>query len=196
MNRIAIFASGSGTNAENIIKYFKNNNKIEVALVLSNNKNAFVLERASKLNIETGTFDRTAFKDTDEIIKLLQERKIDFIVLAGFLWLIPKKMISEYYNRIINIHPALLPKYGGKGMYGMHVHNAVIENKEKESGISIHKVNEKYDDGAIVFQAKCTIELGDTPESLAKKIHKLEYKHFPKVIEEWILESDCFIKKH
>jgi len=196
MSRIAIFASGSGTNAENIIKYFKNNKKIEVALVLSNNKNAFVLERASKLNIETGTFDRTAFKDTDEIIKLLKERKIDFIVLAGFLWLIPKKMISEYNNRIINIHPALLPKYGGKGMYGMHIHNAVIKNKEKESGISVHKVNEKYDDGAIVFQAKCTIELGDTPESLAKKIHKLEYKHFPKVIEEWILESDCFIKKH
>ncbi len=188
MNRIAIFASGSGTNAENIIKYFKNSNKIEVVLVLSNNKNAFVLERASKLNIESDFFDRTMFKESDGIIKMLNAKRIDFIVLAGFLWLIPKKIIVAFNNRIINIHPALLPKYGGKGMYGIHVHNAIIDNGEKESGISIHNVNEKYDDGAIIFQAKCNINKNDTPETLAEKIHKLEYEHFPKVIEKWVLE--------
>ncbi|MEN8118760.1 MAG: phosphoribosylglycinamide formyltransferase [Bacteroidota bacterium] len=189
MNKIAIFASGSGTNAENIIKYFKNNKRIEVVLVLSNNKNAFVLERATNLKIETKVFNRSTFNDSDEVIQLLKEKNIDFIVLAGFLWLIPKNLIFTFKNKIINIHPALLPKYGGKGMYGMHVHNAVINNGEKESGISIHNVNEKYDDGAIIFQAKCNIEMNDSPESLAQKIHKLEYEHFPKVIEKWILAS-------
>ncbi len=187
MKKIAIFASGSGTNAENIIRHFKNSKKIEVSLVLSNNKNAFVLERANKLNIETKTFNRSSFMESDEVIKLLEEKNIDFIVLAGFLWLIPKKLIFSFNNKIINIHPALLPKYGGKGMFGMHVHNAIIDNNEKESGISIHNVNEKYDDGAIIFQAKCKIGIDDTPESLAQKIHKLEYEHFPKVIEKWIL---------
>lgn len=187
MNKIVIFASGSGTNAENIIKYFKNNKKIEIALLLSNNKNAFVIERAAKLNVETRIFDRSTFKETNEIILLLKEKNIDFIILAGFLWLIPKNLISAFNNKIINIHPALLPKYGGKGMYGIHVHNAVIDNEEKESGISIHNVNEKYDDGALIFQAKCKIELDDTAESLAQKIHKLEYEHFPKIIEQWIL---------
>ncbi|RLD68658.1 MAG: phosphoribosylglycinamide formyltransferase [Bacteroidetes bacterium] len=189
MKKIAIFASGSGTNAENIIRYFKNSKKIEVALVLSNNKNAFVLERAAKLNIETKTFNRSSFIESDEVIKLLEEKNIDFIVLAGFLWLIPKSLIFAFNNKIINIHPALLPKYGGKGMFGMHVHNAIIDNGEKESGISIHNVNEKYDDGAIIFQAKCKIGIGDTPESLAQKIHKLEYEHFPKVIEKWIFNK-------
>ncbi len=189
MNRVAIFASGSGTNAENIINYFSDNNKIKVVLVLSNNKNAYVLERAAKLNVETKVFDKPIFKETDELIHFLKDKRIDFIVLAGFLWLIPQNLISNFRNRIINIHPALLPKYGGKGMYGTNVHNAVIENGEKESGISIHKVNEKYDDGAIIFQAKCKITSKDTAASLAKKIHKLEYEHFPKVIESWILDN-------
>ncbi len=189
MNRIAIFASGSGTNAENIIKYFKDSKEIEVVLVLSNNKDAYVLERAEKLNVQTETFDKLRFKETDEIIQLLKAKNIDFIVLAGFLWLIPANLILAYKNRIINIHPALLPKYGGKGMYGMHVHNSVIENGEKKSGISIHLVNEKYDDGAIIFQANCEIEMKDTPVSLAEKIHKLEYEHFPAVIEKWVLDK-------
>ena len=189
MKKIAIFASGSGTNAENIIHYFKSSKKIEVALVLSNNKNAFVLERATKLNVQTRIFNRVSFKESDEVINLLEEKNIDFIVLAGFLWLIPKNLIFAFNNKIINIHPALLPKYGGKGMFGMHVHNAIIENGEKESGISIHNVNEKYDDGAILFQAKCKIEANDTSELLAQKIHKLEYEHFPKVIEKWILST-------
>ena len=187
MIKVAIFASGSGTNAENIIKYFKNSKKIEVALVLSNNKDAFVIERAAKLHVETRIFNRLSFKKSDEVIQLLKEKNIDFIVLAGFLWLIPKNLIFAFNNKIINIHPALLPKYGGKGMFGMHVHNAIIDNGEKESGISIHNVNEKYDDGAVIFQAKCKIELNDTAELLAQKIHKLEYEHFPKVIEKWIL---------
>jgi phosphoribosylglycinamide formyltransferase-1 len=189
MHKIAIFASGSGTNAENIIKYFQNSSKIEIVLVLSNNKNAFVLERAAKLGIESTVFDKATFTDTDDIVRLLKARGIDSIVLAGFLWLIPKNLITAYHNKIINIHPALLPKYGGKGMYGMHVHKSVISNKEKESGISIHYVNEKYDDGDIIFQAKCTVKENDTPEMLAEKIHALEYEHFPKVIEVWILQS-------
>lgn len=189
MHKIAIFASGSGTNAENIIKYFQNSSKIEIVLVLSNNKNAFVLERAAKLGIESTVFDKPTFTDTDNIVRLLRTRSVDSIVLAGFLWLIPKNMLAAYNNKIINIHPALLPKYGGKGMYGMHVHKSVISNKEKESGISIHYVNEKYDDGDIIFQAKCAITENDTPEMLAEKIHDLEYEHFPKVIEHWILQS-------
>ena len=189
MNKIAIFASGSGTNAENIIKYFKKSDEIEVVLVLSNNIDAFVLERASKLNIETAVFSKSEFKESDSIINLLKEKAVDFVILAGFLWLFPKKLVAAFKNKIINIHPALLPSYGGKGMYGMHVHTSVINNKEKESGISIHKVNEKYDDGAILFQAKCDIVKEDTPESLANKIHKLEYEHFPTIIEKWILDK-------
>lgn len=188
MYRIAIFASGSGTNAENIIKYYQNSTKIKVVLVLSNNKNAFVLERAKKLNIPSLSFNRETFNESDKIIELLAKNGVDFIVLAGFLWLIPKKLISKYKNKIINIHPALLPKYGGKGMYGMHVHNSIIANKDKESGISIHYVNEKYDDGDIIFQAKCNISKNDTAELLAQKIHELEYEYFPKVIEKWILQ--------
>jgi len=181
--KLAIFASGSGTNAEEIIGYFKNHHRIEVGMILSNKKDAFVLKRALKHKIPQFYFNRHMFykeKVVDEILKL---NRIDFIVLAGFMWLFPERFVKSYPNKIVNIHPALLPKYGGKGMYGHHVHEAVINSGDKESGITIHYVNEKYDDGATIFQAKCLIEKGDTPDSLAAKIHKLEYEHFPQVIE-------------
>lgn len=189
MKRIAILASGSGTNAENIINYFKNSDSISVAHVLSNKKDAKVLERARRLNIPNRSFDKNAFSVTDEVLNFLK-KNADYIILAGFLWKIPTKIIDAFPNKIINIHPALLPKYGGKGMYGMHVHNAVVENKEKQSGITIHYVNENYDEGAIIFQKSFEVLEGDKPEDVAQKIHKLEYEYFPKVIEKAILEND------
>ncbi|UCG28345.1 MAG: phosphoribosylglycinamide formyltransferase [Bacteroidales bacterium] len=186
MKRIAIFASGSGTNAQNIIEYFQNHHEIDVTLVLSNKKDAYVLERASRFNVPTRTFTREEFYQSESVLETLRQHKIDFIVLAGFLWLIPTYLLQVYTGRMINIHPALLPKYGGKGMYGKYVHEAVLANGEKESGISIHFVNEEYDKGDIIFQARCPVENEDTPESLARRIHKLEYEHFPKVIEQVI----------
>lgn len=189
MKRIVILASGSGTNAENIIKYFKNSNFIEVSLVLSNKKNATVLERAERLKVSRESFDRDEFSNSTTVLNKLKQHA-DWVVLAGFLWKIPQQIIDAFPNKIINIHPALLPKYGGKGMFGMHVHNAVVENKEKESGISIHYVNENYDEGAIIFQKKVTLLPSDSPEEVAKKIHVLEYENFPKVIEKVILKND------
>jgi len=183
MKRIAIFASGSGTNAQNIIEYFKRNPDVEVSMVLSNNDEAGVLARAKQFGVPTHVFDRSTFYNTTEITELLREYKTDLIVLAGFLWLVPKDLLDNFPGCIINIHPALLPGYGGKGMYGMKVHEAVIHSGDKESGITIHFVNEKYDEGAIIFQAKCRIDAGDTPDLLAVKVHQLEYKHFPVVIE-------------
>ena len=183
MKNIAIFASGSGTNAENIIQYFKKNEKIEVKLVLSNKKDAYVLERAKNHNIPVIVFNRDTLYNTDDLIIILKEFSIDLIVLAGFLWLMPDNIIKTYPNKIINIHPALLPKYGGKGMYGMKVHETVINNNEKESGITIHYVNEFYDEGKIVFQTKCPVDETDTPDSLAEKVHELEYEYFPMIIE-------------
>ncbi|PLX10745.1 MAG: phosphoribosylglycinamide formyltransferase [Marinilabiliales bacterium] len=188
MKRIAVFASGNGTNAQRIAEYFKNNKDIEISLILSNKPGAGVLERAEKLGIKSFVFNKNDFKKGQEVDVLLQQYGIDFIVLAGFLWLVPAFLIDKFPNKIINIHPALLPKYGGKGMYGMNVHRAVIENNEKESGISIHYVNNKYDEGQIIFQAKFDIDKGETPDSLANKIHKLEYEHFPKIIEKEILK--------
>lgn len=184
MKNIALFASGSGTNVQRISEYFKNSQNIKVDCILTNNSKAYVLERAKSLNIQSFIFTRDDFYNTSKIVNTLNDRKIDFIILAGFLWLIPQNLIDLYRNRIINIHPALLPKYGGKGMYGMYVHEAVIKNKEPESGITIHYVNENYDEGNTIFQAKCKIETDETPESLANKIHQLEYEHFPKVIED------------
>jgi phosphoribosylglycinamide formyltransferase-1 len=184
--KIAIFASGSGTNAQRIIEYFSNHPEITVSLVLSNKREAYVLERAKKLNVPSVVFDRHSFYETGEISALLAKEAIDFIVLAGFLWLIPVDLIKAYPDRIINIHPALLPEYGGKGMYGARVHEAVIRSEDKESGISIHYVNEKYDEGNIIFQAKCKVLPGDTPDSLAQRIHQLEYKHYPEVIEKLV----------
>ena len=189
MKRIVIFASGSGTNAENIIKYFQKNNVANVVRVLSNKKDAKVLDRANSLNISYMYFSRNDFYDSDKVLNLLEE-EADFIVLAGFLWRVPENIIKMFSSKIVNIHPALLPKYGGKGMYGMHVHNAVIANNEKETGITIHYVNEHYDEGAVILQKKVSVDESDTPESIAKKIHKLEYKYFPKVIEEILLKDE------
>ena len=182
MNRIAIFASGSGTNAENLIRYFRPHQTIGVDLVLTNKPDAGVIERAGGLDVETVIFNRQQFNETDEIIDLLQGRGIDFIVLAGFLWLVPSSLLKAYEGRVVNIHPALLPGYGGKGMYGRHVHQAVIDSGDTRSGITIHYVNQAYDEGDIIFQATCPVEKGDTPESLASRIHKLEYEHFPRVV--------------
>jgi phosphoribosylglycinamide formyltransferase 1 len=188
MRNIAIFASGSGTNAENIIAYFSTRNSAKVVLVLSNNRDAFVLKRAAKHKIKSVFFERNDFNNTGFVSDLLTSNKIDFIVLAGFLWLIPEAILDKYQGKIVNIHPALLPKYGGKGMYGDRVHQAVINNHEKESGISIHFVNKRYDEGELIFQAKCKVEPDDTPDTLAKKVHSLEYEHFPVVIENTILK--------
>ncbi len=180
---IALFASGSGSNVENIIQYFSRHSHINFPLIISNNHNAFVHERAKKLSIPSINFNRSDFVSGENILSLLHENYIDFIVLAGFLQKIPTAIIDAFPNRIINIHPALLPKYGGKGMYGMHVHKAVKEASETESGISIHYVNEKYDEGNIIFQATCALKKTDSPEKIAEKVQALEYLYFPKVIE-------------
>lgn len=188
MKRIIIFASGSGTNAENIIKHFASSKTAIVTHVLSNNEHAKIFDRCDRLNIDASLFDKQGFANDDTVLQfLLQEA--DFIVLAGFLWKIPQKIVNAFPNKIINIHPALLPKYGGKGMYGMNVHKTVKANNEKETGITIHYVNENYDEGAIIFQAKTSISPSDSPEDIANKIHVLEYEHFPKVIEEVILNE-------
>jgi len=187
MKKIAILASGSGTNAENIIRYFNGNKEIIVDSVWSNRKNAYVLERARNLGIDCGYFTKEEFSDSDKFLTELKSRKIDLIVLAGFLLLIPPKYISEF--SIINIHPALLPSYGGKGMYGNYVHEAVLNNKDKESGITIHLVNEQYDRGEHLFQAKCPVMPTDSPETLARRVHKLEYEYFPKIIEKYLSEQ-------
>jgi len=186
MRNIAIFASGSGTNAENIIRYFSNRKSAEVSLVLSNRREAYVLKRAASLNIRSVLFDRKDLYEKEKVSRYLSMYKIDFIVLAGFLWLIPENILNIYEKRIINIHPALLPKHGGKGMYGERVHEEVIAKHEKESGITIHYVNNHYDEGDIIFQARCAVTPEDTPDTLAAKVHALEYKHFPVVIEELI----------
>ncbi|ASB49622.1 phosphoribosylglycinamide formyltransferase [Alkalitalea saponilacus] len=183
MKNIIILASGSGTNAENIIKYFNNSTTAKVTWLLSNKEDAYAITRAKNLNINTLTFTKEEFSNLDKVLHFLIEKQPDLIVLAGFLLLVPSKIVRAFPNRIVNIHPALLPAYGGKGMYGEHVHKAVIENKENKSGITIHFVNENYDEGDIIFQASCSISKNDTPESLAEKIHELEHAHFPKVIE-------------
>ena len=190
MNKIAIFASGSGTNAQNICNFFKLSKDIEISFILSNKADAYVLQRARKMNIPTMVFNRHEFYETDIVLNFLVEKKINWIVLAGFLWLVPGNIVEKFTNRIINIHPALLPKYGGKGMYGLNVHRAVIENKDDESGISIHYVNKVYDEGNIIFQSRCRVDADDTPETLAEKVHKLEYEHYPRVIEGLIRDSE------
>jgi phosphoribosylglycinamide formyltransferase 1 len=183
MTRIAIFASGSGSNAENIANYFSENENVEISLILTNKENAYVLERAKKLGVESILFNKNQFLETDEILNLLTKKDINLVVLAGFLLKIPENLIKLFPDKIVNIHPALLPKYGGKGMYGDNVHKSVIQNKETESGITIHYVNENYDEGKIIFQAKCQITDTDDASDLAKKIHELEYEHFPKTID-------------
>ncbi len=186
---IAIFASGSGTNAENIIKFFNKKVSVNIALVLSNKKDAYVFERTKKYNITSHVFTKQDLIDTDNVLSILQQYKIDFIVLAGFLLPIPKGILDKYHNLIINIHPALLPKYGGKGMYGDYIHKAVVDAGEKESGITIHYIDEKYDEGNIIFQATCMISPDDSPEDVASKVHELEYKYYPRVIEDVLLRE-------
>ena len=186
-SKIAIFASGSGTNAEEIIKHFQNHERIEISLVLSNNPKAYVLQRAKNHKIPHFVFNRQMFYKERLVDDVLRLNGIDFIVLAGFMWLIPERFVNNYNNKMVNIHPALLPKYGVKGMYGKYVHEAIVKNKEKESGITIHWVNAAYDEGNILFQAKCKVDISDTAEDVASKIHKLEHEHYPIVIERTIL---------
>lgn len=193
--KIVIFASGNGSNAENIIKYFQKTKIAEVILVLSNNKHAKVLERAKALQVDARSFSKKELLDKNGVLQILNRIEPDLIVLAGFLLKFPEIIIDRYPNKIINIHPALLPKYGGKGMYGNYVHEAVIENQESESGISIHYVNEAYDEGAIILQKKVAVSAEDTPETLAQKIHTLEYAWFPKAIEGLLLQPNSNTNK-
>ena len=190
MKRIIIFASGSGTNAENIIKYFENNANITVVKVLTNNEHAKIIDKCKRLKIKCLIFKKKELLLENTILNLLKE-EADYIILAGFLLKIPNKIVQVFHDKIINIHPALLPKYGGKGMYGMNVHRAVVENREKESGITIHYVNENYDEGAIIFQKSVRIIKKDTPENVAAKVQALEYKYFPKTIEKVILKENA-----
>jgi phosphoribosylglycinamide formyltransferase-1 len=187
MKHAAIFASGEGTNAENLFNYFKNDNRIKIKLVVTNVDNAGVIAKAEQHKKNVQIISKSALNEyTDQIIEFLKTEKIDLVILAGFLLKIPEKFVKAFPNQIVNIHPALLPKYGGKGMYGINVHKAVIDNKEPESGITIHYVNEEYDKGEIILQAKCTIEEGETPETLNAKIRELEFANFPKAIEKLI----------
>lgn len=180
---IAIFASGSGTNAENIIRYFQGNDSVSISLVLSNKRDAYVLERAERLQVPGCVFLKEDWITGDKVLAILQEYGIDFIVLAGFLIRVPDLLLHAYPNKIINIHPALLPKFGGKGMYGDRVHQAVIAAEEKESGITIHYINDHYDEGDVIFQAACPVLPSDTPDDVAKKVHVLEYTHYPILID-------------
>jgi len=187
--KIALFASGSGTNAQRIFEHFKDRSDINVALLLSNNPEAYALKRAELFEIPTRVFTKKEFKESDTIVNELKHADIHWIVLAGFLWMVPENLIKAYPSNILNIHPALLPDFGGKGMYGMNVHTAVKASGAEKSGITIHKVNEEYDKGEIVFQDSFKIFPADTPETIAQKVHELEYQHFPRIIEEQIKKS-------
>jgi phosphoribosylglycinamide formyltransferase 1 len=181
--RIAIFASGSGSNAQKIMEHFKRHNDAEVAIILTNNPQAYVLQRADNFEIPSHVFNRQEFYEGDDVIRLLKNLNVDIIVLAGFLWLVPQSLLKAFPNKIINLHPALLPKYGGKGMYGDNVHKAILADKEEESGITIHFVNENFDEGEIIHQSRFKIEPGDTLEIVKFKGQQLEHHHFPRVVE-------------
>ena len=189
MKRIVVFASGSGTNAENLIKYFNESPIGSVVLVLTNNPQAKVLDRCKILKVSALSFNRIAIYERQDVLDILKAAQPDLIVLAGFLWKFPENILHQFPNKVINIHPALLPKYGGKGMYGNFVHEAVVANKEVETGITIHYVNKHYDEGAVIFQAKCDVTPSDTSETVASKIHELEMEHFPKVVEKILLSQ-------
>lgn len=186
--KIAVFASGSGTNAEKIFQYFEGRQDVEVSLLCCNKPGAYVLERARKFNVETLIFSRDDFYKGTSVSERLKEANIDLIVLAGFMWLVPGYLVADFENQIVNIHPALLPKYGGKGMYGMHVHNAVKEAGESESGITIHFVNSHYDEGDIIEQFSCQLDPTDSPEDIARKVQKLEHENYPKVVDNLVLK--------
>ena len=188
-HKIAILVSGTGTNAVNIIEYFEKNSVADVVLVISNKTDALAVEKARNKGVKTVVFNNESFKKSGVVLDYLMSQSVDFIVLAGFLIKISNDIIHAYPNKIVNLHPSLLPKYGGKGMYGKRVHRAVIEAQEPESGISIHFVNKEYDEGAIIFQAKVSVEKGDSVEVLTKKIQQLEHRFFPKVIEQVISKS-------
>ncbi|WP_420401268.1 phosphoribosylglycinamide formyltransferase [Flagellimonas sp.] len=188
VKQIVILASGSGSNAEKIITHFREHKTAKVAAVFTNKNTAQVLKRCKRLKVPAYYFNRESFIGTDQLLGMIQSLEPDLIVLAGFLWKIPESFIHAFPNQIINIHPALLPKYGGKGMYGSKVHEAVKENGETETGITIHYVNENYDEGAFIFQAKTKLTPEDTPDTIALKVHELEYEHFPKVIEKLLIQ--------
>ena len=182
-------ASGNGTNAEGIMRHFVNHPQVMVSLLLSNNPTAYALERAKKFQVPTFVFTREEFREGEVVLLQLTEHKITHLVLAGFLWLVPAYLINAFPNKIINIHPALLPKYGGKGMYGAKVHQAVKSSEDKKTGITIHLINEHFDEGKILFQAACDLSPSDTPETIAAKVHTLEHRHFPAVIEQWVAQA-------
>ncbi|NNE03652.1 MAG: phosphoribosylglycinamide formyltransferase [Eudoraea sp.] len=190
MKRIVLFASGSGSNVENITHYFKENPQVSISCVLTNKRNAYVIDRCNSLNINVLYFNKYSFYSSSLVQDVLKCLQPDLIVLAGFLWKIPEALIKEFPNKIINVHPALLPKYGGKGMYGVHVHQAVKENKDPETGITIHYVNEHYDDGAVIKQYRTALEPQDSVETIIKKVQTLEHTYFPKVIEELLFKED------
>jgi phosphoribosylglycinamide formyltransferase-1 len=183
MKKIAVFASGEGSNALNLIRYFQEQGAAAVVSVVTNNPQAGIIQRLNGTGIPVTICTRAEFQ-SPAFIDSLQKQKIDLIVLAGFLWLLPPGLVQAYSNRIVNIHPSLLPKFGGKGMYGMHVHEAVVAAAEKESGITIHLVNEQYDKGEILLQEKCVLEVGETPQTLSQKIRQLEHRHFPPLVEQ------------
>jgi phosphoribosylglycinamide formyltransferase-1 len=189
MKNIAIFASGSGTNAQQITEYLNSSGIARVVLILSNKPGAFVLERARNLGVPSVVFNRKDFYESDSVIEVLQDNQVDFIILAGFLWFVPENFLKAYPRRIINIHPALLPFHGGKGMYGDKVHQAVIQSGDKRTGITIHFVNDHYDEGEIIYQDSFEVLPEDTPESIAQKVHELEYRHFPRVVAEVVMSS-------
>ena len=190
MKRIAIFASGSGSNAQRIMEHFKRNKEMEVALVLCNKPDAYVLQRADNFEVPTHIFNKEELYHTNSIDNLMKNLEIDLIVLAGFMWLIPERIIQAYSKRIVNIHPALLPKFGGEGMYGKKVHEAVLQSGDTETGISIHYVNEQFDEGEIIYQSRCLIDTNDDAEKLAYKVHQLEHQHYPKIIEDLLKKLD------
>ena len=190
MIRLAVMASGSGSNAENIVKYFSHSTEIEVAAIITNKADAYVLERAQYLHVPSYVMSRVDMVDTDKLLNLLIELNVDWVILAGFLVLLPESIVNKYDGKILNIHPSLLPKFGGKGMFGDKVHKAVVEAREKETGITIHKIDANYDEGTTVFQAKIRVEPLDNAEKVAQKVHALEYKFYPKIIENLILGRD------
>ena len=185
--QLAILASGNGTNAQQIAEHFANSQSVNVNVIIYNKRDAYVAKRAETLGIEAHYFNRNAFLETDDVLHFLQQRNIDYVILAGFLLLVPQNLLDAFPNRIVNIHPALLPKYGGKGMYGHNVHEAVVAHHEKETGITIHIVDNHYDRGTTLFQARCAVDPADTPDDVAAKIHILEKTWFPKVIEAFVL---------
>ena len=186
---VAIFASGSGTNAQNLIEYFRDHPIIHISLIVSNKSDAYVLKRAENENVPHVVLSGKDWEENGNASRVLQEYRIDFIVLAGYLRLLPHWLSHQYLKKIVNIHPALLPNYGGKGMFGEHVHRAVIASGDKHSGITIQYVNEEYDKGDIIFQAQCPVLPSDTPETLAARIHQLEYEHYPKVLEKVVMSN-------